>query len=159
MTELFSGLMTQEFFGPTEVTFIVSLVLSIIVGALFGAEREMRGKDAGVSTHALVVAGSMLFTFLSMRVDFDSASRIASQIVVGVGFLGAGLILKEGHGVRNLTTAASIWFSSAVGMSIGFGYFAIAIIASIAALLIPRIPHMKDHTPLACNPADAQKDT
>lgn len=146
MTELFSGVLNQEFFGPSEVTFIITLAIAVVLGALFGAERELRGKDAGVSTHALVVAGSMLFTFLSMRVDPMSTSRIASQIVVGIGFLGAGLILKEGHGVRNLTTAASVWFSGAVGMALGFGYFAIAIIAAIAALIIPRIPHIKGNT-------------
>ncbi len=145
MTELFSGVLGQNFFGPTEMTFIISLAIAVVLGALFGAERELRGKDAGVSTHALVVSGAMLFTFLSMRVDPLSTSRIASQIVVGIGFLGAGLILKEGHGVRNLTTAASVWFSGAVGMALGFGYFAIAIIAAIAALIIPRIPHIKGH--------------
>lgn len=129
-----------------ELCFLFALALSIILGAMLGAEREARGKDAGISTHALVVAGSMLFTYLSMRVDPLSTSRIASQIVVGIGFLGAGLILKEqGGGVRNLTTAASVWFASAIGMAIGFQFYLIAIIGTIAALMVPRIPHLNRH--------------
>lgn len=85
----------------------------------------------------------MLFTFMSATVDPASQSRIAAQVVTGIGFLGAGLILKDGTSVRNLTTAASLWFSGAIGMSIGFGYLQIAIIAALAAILIPRIPHVK----------------
>jgi putative Mg2+ transporter-C (MgtC) family protein len=85
----------------------------------------------------------MLFTFMSMTVDPASKSRIAAQIVSGIGFLGAGLILKDGASVKNLTTAASIWFAGAIGMAIGFGYHAIAIIAAIASVSIPRIPHYR----------------
>lgn len=132
----------NPFIGPVEVTFFLNLILAIALGFVIGAERESRGKDAGVSTHILVIAGAMLFTFLSMSVDPDSKSRIAAQIVTGIGFLGAGLILKDGGNVRNLTTAASLWFAGAVGMAIGFGYTAIAVIAAVASALIPRIPHI-----------------
>jgi putative Mg2+ transporter-C (MgtC) family protein len=85
----------------------------------------------------------MLFTFISVNVDPASKSRIAAQIVSGIGFLGAGIILKDGANVKNLTTAASIWFAGAIGMAIGFDYHEIAIIAAIASILIPRIPHMR----------------
>lgn len=132
----------NAFIGPTEVTFLLNLILSIALGFIIGAERESRGKDAGVSTHVMVIAGAMLFTFLSMSVDPDSKSRIAAQIVTGIGFLGAGLILKDGGSVRNLTTAASLWFAGAIGMAIGFGYTVIAVIAAIASAFIPRIPHV-----------------
>ncbi len=128
---------------PIEIDFLINLALVVVLGFLIGAERESRRKDAGISTHTFVIAGAMLFTFLSMNVDPDSKSRIAAQIVTGIGFLGAGLILKDGGSVKNLTTAASIWFAGAIGMAIGFGYHFIAIIASIASLLIPRIPHLK----------------
>ncbi len=133
--------------GPAEVTFFLNLILSIALGFIIGAERESRGKDAGVSTHILVIAGAMLFTFLSMSVDPDSKSRIAAQIVTGIGFLGAGLILKDGGSVRNLTTAASLWFAGAVGMAIGFGYTVIAVIAAVASAVIPRIPHVNKKLP------------
>lgn len=120
--------------------FIVGLVLSMGIGLIMGAERESRGKDAGISTHILVISGAMLFTFMSGLVDPNSTSRIAAQIVTGIGFLGAGLILKEGQVVHNLTTAASLWFAAAIGMAIGFGFYAIAVVAGLVGALVPRIP-------------------
>lgn len=129
---------------PLTITFIQALSLSLFLGYIMGAERELRHKDAGISTNMFVVAGSMIFTFLSMTVDPDSESRIAAQIVSGIGFLGAGLILKDGIGVRNLTTAASIWFAGAVGMLIGFGFYIIAFVSGIAGVLIPRVRHFKN---------------
>lgn len=128
---------------PTTVTFMGDLVIAIILGTLIGIERESRGKDAGISTHSFVISGAMLFTFMSMTVDPASQSRIAAQVVTGIGFLGAGLILKDGVTVRNLTTAASIWFAGAIGMAIGFGYDQIAVVAALASVFIPRIPHVK----------------
>jgi putative Mg2+ transporter-C (MgtC) family protein len=123
--------------------FIFNLILSILVGCIIGFERESKGKDAGISTHTLVVLGSMLFTFLSFHVpESDSSTRIASQIVTGIGFLGAGLILKDGTTVRNLTTAASLWFSAAIGMAIGFQYYIVAILSTCVAVFILRIPHI-----------------
>jgi putative Mg2+ transporter-C (MgtC) family protein len=86
--------------------------------------------------------GSMLFTFLSMQVDPESTSRIAAQVVTGIGFLGAGLILKEGTSVKNLTTAASLWFAAAIGMAFGFGYYIPGILSVFVALLTLRIPHI-----------------
>lgn len=134
--------MITEFFGQTELLFLMDLAIAVAIGFLIGAERESRGKDAGISTHTFVIGGAMLFTFMSMTVDPASKSRIAAQIVSGIGFLGAGLILKDGASVKNLTTAASIWFAGAIGMALGFGFHAIAIIAGVASLLIPRIPHL-----------------
>jgi putative Mg2+ transporter-C (MgtC) family protein len=136
--------MILDFIRPDEVTFLIALGLSIFAGLLMGIEREARHKDAGISTHIFVLMGSMLFTYLSMRVDADSTSRIASQVVVGIGFLGAGLIIKDGTSVRNLTTAASLWFAAAIGMSFGFGYYMIGLVATLAGVIIPRIPHLKD---------------
>ena len=131
----------EYFIGPIEQEFIAGLLLSLVLGFLIGVERESRGKDAGISTHILVVAGSALFTLLSTAVDPSSTSRIAAQIVTGIGFLGAGLILKEGRVVHNLTTAASLWYAAAIGMAIGFGFYAIAVIGAVAAAIVPRIPH------------------
>ena len=128
--------------SPVEIEFILDLLLAVALGFAIGAERESRGKDAGISTHSLVIVGAMLFTFMSMTVDPSSKSRIAAQVVTGIGFLGAGLIIKEGTSVRNLTTAASLWAAGAIGMAIGFGYSAIAVISTVALLLIPRIPHL-----------------
>ena len=130
---------------PVTIAFIKALALSMFLGYIMGAERELRGKDAGISTNMFVVSGAMIFTFLSMTVDPASESRIAAQIVSGIGFLGAGLILKDGASVRNLTTAASIWYGGAVGMLIGFGFFQIAFISGLVGVIIPRVQHFKKH--------------
>ena len=126
--------------------FLINLVLSMAAGYLIGAERESRGKDADISTHTFVITGSMLFTMLSIAVEPNSTARIASQIVVGIGFLGAGLILKEHNKVKNLTTAASIWFGAGIGMALGFGYTFIAVIATLLSIIMPRIPHLSKQT-------------
>ncbi|MES2930727.1 MAG: MgtC/SapB family protein [Patescibacteria group bacterium] len=133
----------EMLFTNIEVEFIIKMALATLLGYLIGAERESRGKDAGISTHIFVIGGAMLFTFLSGMVDPASRSRIAAQIVSGIGFLGAGLILKEGANVKNLTTAASIWFGGAIGMAIGYGFYIVACFAGLAAIIIPRIPHVK----------------
>lgn len=132
-----------EYVDPQTIVFSKYLVIATVLGFFIGMERESRHKDAGISTHILVICGAMLFTFFSTGNTADSEARIAAQIVTGIGFLGAGLILKDGTTVRNLTTAASIWYAGAIGMAIGFGYWQIAIVATLAALLIPRIPHFQ----------------
>ena len=134
--------MLETVLSNTELTFIFNIALSLIAGFSIGIERESRGKDAGISTHTLVIMGSMLFTFLSSQIEPDHSSRIAAQIVTGIGFLGAGLILKEGTTVRNLTTAASLWFAAAIGMAFGFGFYIIGIFATLVAILTLRIPHI-----------------
>ena len=129
----------------TEVLFIINIILSLSLGFLLGREREIRHKEAGVGTNTFVVMGSMLFTFLSTRVDPLSTSRIAAGMITGIGFLGAGIIIQKGSSVRNLTTAASIWFAAGIGMAIGYEYHLIAIIATFMGLLIPHLPHFKDY--------------
>jgi putative Mg2+ transporter-C (MgtC) family protein len=136
-------------FGQNEINLLIDLGLSLLAGFVIGSEREMRGKDAGISTHTMVITGAMLFTFLSSIVDPASKSRIAAQIVSGIGFLGAGLIIKDGANVKNLTTAASIWVSGAIGMAFGFNYHVIGIIVTVAAATIPRIPHVNKKSPEA----------
>lgn len=134
--------MIEGLIGPLEIQFLIGMGLSLVLGFLIGIERESRGKDAGISTHVLVIAGAALFTLISGLVDPLSTSRIAAQIVSGIGFLGAGLILKEGASVKNLTTAASIWVAGAIGMAIGFGFYTIAVLAALVAIIAPRIPHI-----------------
>lgn len=130
------------FFTGNETDFIIKLGLALISGVVIGLERESRGKVAGTSTHALVIAGSMLFTLLSLSINPEVPSQIAAAIVSGIGFLGAGIILKEGDGkILNLTTAASIWFAAGIGMAIGFNWYGIAMISTVFSALIPRIHH------------------
>ena len=131
--------------GPGfEAEFALKLAICLLLGTLIGVERELRNKPAGISTHCFVMAGACLFTFISTVADPNSPARIAAQVVSGVGFLGAGMILKsDNNTIRNLTTAAAIWFAAAVGMAIGIGWYVIAVIASVYAVIVPRIPHVE----------------
>jgi putative Mg2+ transporter-C (MgtC) family protein len=115
---------------------LIRMVVALILGTLIGIERELHGRPAGMRTQALVSLGAALFTMLSASIA-DSRSdpgRIAAQIVTGVGFLGAGTIMRYGATVRGLTTAATIWAAAAVGMACGMGDYPVAFIAS--ALII-----------------------
>ena len=121
---------------------IYKITLSAALGMIIGIERERRDKPAGLRTHALVAIGATLFTILSfvdlsggINYAFDP-SRIAAQVVVGVGFLGAGMIFMTKGEARGLTTAAGIWVTAAIGMSVGFGAYAIAIYTTILVFLI-----------------------
>jgi len=127
-----------------QLEFLIDIIFALAAGFVIGAERESRGKPAGISTNSLVIGGAMLFTYLSAAVDPNSTSRIAAQVVSGIGFLGAGMILKGeiDKKITNLTTAASVWFSAAIGMAIGFNFYIIALAAVIFAVLVPRIPHI-----------------
>ena len=127
-----------------ELDFLINIGLSLLAGFLIGAERESRGKPAGISTHCFVIGGSMIFTYLSAHVDPNSSSRIAAQLVSGIGFLGAGIILKSeaDERITNLTTGAAIWFAASIGMAIGFNFYFMAIVAIAFAVLVPRIPHI-----------------
>lgn len=130
---------------PEEIAFqldlIVRLVIAAAVGALIGLEREIHGHPAGMRTHLLVAVGSALFTVLSAY-GFGSApggagvdpTRIAAQIVTGIGFLGAGAILKEGATIKGLTTAASLWATAAIGMAAGAGAHLIGAVATAIVL-------------------------
>jgi putative Mg2+ transporter-C (MgtC) family protein len=143
-------------FKGYELNFLIDIGISLLAGYIIGSERESKGKPAGIGTHSLVIGGSMIFTFLSTEVDPTSTSRIAAQIVSGIGFLGAGVILKgeiEGrteseirnkpNKVLNLTTAASIWFSGAIGMAIGFNYHFIALVSIGFVVLASHLPKIR----------------
>ena len=127
-----------------QLEFLIDIIIALAAGFVIGAERESRGKPAGISTNSLVIGGAMLFTYLSAAVDPNSTSRIAAQVVSGIGFLGAGMILKGevDKKITNLTTAASVWYSAAIGMAIGFNFYIIALAAVIFAVVVPRIPHI-----------------
>lgn len=135
--------MIEKIFGPQEIEFVIDLALCLFSGIVIGAERELRNKDAGISTHVLVITGAMVFTFLSGVVDPASRSRIAAQVITGIGFLGAGLIIKDGVSVKNLTTAASLWVSASVGMAYGFNHHVIGLMVTVVIAVVPRIPHCR----------------
>lgn len=141
-------LSTQGIWGllPSGSEFACMMV-SIVCGGILGFERSLRFKPAGIRTILLICVGSCLFALISRRIEVSTGepARIAAQVVTGIGFLGAGAILRGDQGVRGLTTAATIWVAAAVGMAAGFGYFGLAFLGtllSLAALL--GFPHRKD---------------
>jgi putative Mg2+ transporter-C (MgtC) family protein len=117
---------------------LLRLALAGILGGLIGLERELREREAGLRTHLLVAVGAALFTiagaygFDSVRVD---PTRVAAQIVTGIGFLGAGAIIRQGFSVRGLTTAATLWVVAAVGLAAGAGYYSGAVITTALVLV------------------------
>ncbi len=117
---------------------IIRLAVALVLGGTIGAEREYRSKDAGFRTHFLVALGSALFTIVSMCGFSEGgadSSRVAAQIVSGIGFLGAGTIIFQRNIIRGLTTAAGLWVTAAVGMACGTGMYALAIITTLLVLL------------------------
>jgi putative Mg2+ transporter-C (MgtC) family protein len=114
------------------------LLLAGALGALIGIERELRNKAAGLRTNILIAMGAALFTLMSIemaRGDGGDSTRIAAQIVTGIGFLGGGAILREGATVRGLTTAATIWMNAAIGVAAGGGRAQLAIVATVTTLV------------------------
>jgi len=124
-----------------QVDLALRLIVAAALGAMIGAEREIHGHPAGIRTHMLVALGSGLFTVLSIH-GFGQGpgagidpTRIAAQIVSGIGFLGAGAILKDGIVIRGLTTAASLWATAAVGMAAGAGEYVIGTVGAGVVLI------------------------
>lgn len=116
---------------------ILQLFLALFAGALIGAEREYRSKSAGLRTIALICFGSAVFTILSTKLGSPlNKDRFAANIITGIGFLGAGVIFKEENRVAGLTTAAIIWVSAAIGVSIGAGYYMISFVGVIIVIFI-----------------------
>ena len=116
---------------------LLKLLAAVLIGGLIGAERERYKKAVGLRTIILITVGSCLFTILSPRLGRDDHSaRIAAQIVSGIGFLGAGVILKEGKRIIGMTTAATIWLAAALGMACGAGEFVLALVTMGITLLV-----------------------
>jgi putative Mg2+ transporter-C (MgtC) family protein len=125
---------------PQVVRVFVRLFLAAILGGALGFEREQKGKSAGIRTHMLVALGSALFVFIPEQLGMHVAdiSRVLQGVIAGVGFLGAGTIIKgkEEENVKGLTTAAGIWLTAAIGVAAGMGREATAVLSTILALII-----------------------
>jgi putative Mg2+ transporter-C (MgtC) family protein len=116
---------------------LLKIGVAILAGGLIGAEREYRDKAAGFRTIIFITVGACTFTLVSEKfAEEGDPARIAAQIVSGIGFLGAGAILREGDRITGLTTAAMVWLSAAIGMSVGAGQYAIAGIVTTAVLIV-----------------------
>ncbi len=117
-----------------QLAMVGRLTFAALLGAFMGLERELRGYPAGVRTIALVALGSALFTEISRTTGVED--RIAAGIVTGIGFLGAGVIFREGYTVRGITTAATIWGSAAVGMAVGRELYLVAGLGALVVFLL-----------------------
>jgi len=130
------------------IKIVLQLLLAAALGGILGVERNYVGKDAGTRTFALISLGACLFTVISFSasqtinmtggISFDP-SRIASQIVAGIGFIGMAVIFRRGSDIEGVTTAVSIWVSAAIGMAVGVGFYTLAICATVIAFLIQGI--------------------
>ena len=121
---------------------LIKLLVSMLLGGIIGLEREIHERPAGFRTNVLICLGATVFTIISLDIGVyykQDPGRIAAQIVNGIGFLGAGAILRDGIKITGLTTAATIWLVAAVGMAVGYGYWTIAACAAGTALLVELI--------------------
>lgn len=120
-----------------QLQLMLPLALAAVLGALVGIERQWRQRMAGLRTNALVSLGAASFTLMSMMVaDEISPTRMAAQVVSGIGFLGAGVIMKEGANIRGLNTAATLWCSAAIGVLAGADFYAAAIMVALCILAV-----------------------
>lgn len=118
---------------------VISIVLAVVLGGTIGAEREFRGKTAGLRTNVLICLGAAVFTIISRQMALQynaSVVRIAAQIVTGVGFLGAGAIIQDRGGVYGLTSAATIWLVASIGMACGAHFYRLAVLTTIVAIVV-----------------------
>lgn len=123
-------------FDPHQFSMITSLIVAAVLGFIVGAEREFVRKEAGIKTYALVTLGAALFTTLSFDPNFPDPSRIISQIVVGIGFIGAGIIIFHQNKVHGLTTAAGLWVMAGVGVAAGMKKYTLAVAGTLIILFI-----------------------
>ena len=128
---------------PTDLEMVMRLLLTLVLGGLVGLERQVHRRDAGLRTHILVALGSCLIMLTSLyvfdiykeQVSLDPV-RIAAGVVTGIGFLGAGTIIRSPDGVKGLTTAASLWVVAGIGLAVGVGFNKIAIYATVLVLIV-----------------------
>jgi len=120
------------------VDYVWRLLLATALGAAVGLEREYRQKPAGLRTNILIAVGSALFTLLSIEMTkgVGDTSRVAGQIVTGIGFLGGGAIVRSGDAIHGMTTAATIWVNAAIGVAAGMGQFALATVVTALTLVV-----------------------
>ena len=139
--------MAQNFLSHDDLVIVVRLLVALSIGGLIGLERSLHGRPAGFRTHSLVCLASALLMLVSVyqmhwmtEVPLDTIradpTRMAQGIMTGIGFLGAGVIFKEGLNVRGLTTAASIWITSAIGILVGIGFYFPAILGAIITVAV-----------------------
>ncbi|MBS3923182.1 MAG: MgtC/SapB family protein [Nitrosarchaeum sp.] len=129
-----------------ELILVSKLLIAVILGGIIGIEREIHGNSAGIRTYASVTLGAALFTLIGIHsTDLTAASRIVANIVTGIGFIGAGIIYKDGvkgltHG---LTSAATLWATAAIGVAVAYSMFVIAVVSTVVIYFLLAMHHFK----------------
>lgn len=121
---------------------VMRIFIAFLLGGLIGWERERHGISAGIRTYGAISLGSCVFGVLSISMAGADPSRIAAQIVTGIGFLGGGVIFRQGDYVSGLTTAATLWATSAIGLAVAFGLYFISILTALLVFLLLYLPRM-----------------
>ena len=139
-----------------ELELVIRLVIAFVLGIVFGLEREKRHKPAGLRTHVLVALGAALFTLAGIygfrvpsidgMIRNNDPTRVAAQIVTGVGFIGGGIIFKDRDNIRGITTAASIWLTAGLGMGIASGLYLLTGVAALLGLLGLEMDHLMNRS-------------
>ena len=125
---------------------VIPLLIAVVLGSAIGLERKLNDFTAGIHTHALVALGSALFILLGIKLAAASEmARVASQVVMGVGFLGAAVIMRDGLQVRGLNTAVTIWCSAAIGAIAGAGLYTLALEGTTVIILANFLLHIVEH--------------
>jgi putative Mg2+ transporter-C (MgtC) family protein len=115
---------------------LLKILIAILIGGMIGFERELHSKAAGLRTITLITVGAAMFTILSSKFTDAATSRVASNIVTGVGFLGAGVILFAEGRIKGLTTASSVWVASALGMAVGLGQYVLGVVSALLVVIV-----------------------
>ena len=124
-----------------ELMYAGRAVAAALLGAVIGWERQWHGRDAGVRTYAAVSLGACVFTLVSSHIPGADPSRIAANIVTGVGFLGGGILLRDAGRTRGLTTAATIWSTAAVGTAMGYGMYPLSVLTALIVFAVLAVHH------------------
>jgi putative Mg2+ transporter-C (MgtC) family protein len=123
---------------------LLQVALAFLAGAIIGWEREHRGAQAGIRTFGYIAMGACVYGVISRNLPFPAdPSRIASQVAIGVGFIGAGVIFRVGDHVGGLTTAATLWCTSAIGLAIAFGMYTVSLLSTLIIFVFLRMPRTK----------------
>jgi putative Mg2+ transporter-C (MgtC) family protein len=147
----------------TEIDIVIRLCLAFLGGGIIGFERSYRRQVAGLRTHILIALGAASLMLLSIWIpqnfsERGDPGRIAAQVVSGIGFLGAGAIIRLGSNIRGLTTAASLWLTAAIGLTIGAGMFVTALTAEVLALITLFVLHKVEEKIFPDNWENKEKD-
>lgn len=125
----------NEFFQRIDWPIFVPMLVAVVLGGVIGTEREISGKAAGLRTNILICMGAALFTHLALNLQADAAKMLAG-VITGVGFIGAGAVLRDRGGIHGITTAATIWLVTGIGIACGMKFYALAVGITVLTLIV-----------------------